>query len=106
MRRLSKGGVPCSRTSTFAITGGASVTNNVVNVITGLWARYPLMVTAEPDVNASSKQADSGKPDIDCLFVLPIIPSSFFNIHFSAKLLNFLSRLFSLVYFVITAQGS
>ena len=53
------------------------MTNNVINVITGLWARYPLMMTAEPDVNASSKQEDSGKPDIDCLFVLPIIPSSF-----------------------------
>ena len=35
------------------------------------------MVTAEPDVNASSKQDDSGKPDIDCVFALPIIPSSF-----------------------------
>ena len=58
-----------SRTSTFAITGGASVTNNVLNVITGLWAMYPLMVTAEPDVNAFSKYDELNRPDIDCLFV-------------------------------------
>ncbi len=59
-----------SKTFLLAITGGVNVTNNVVNLIIGLWAISSLMVTAEPDMNAFPKYDELNRPWIDCVSVL------------------------------------
>ena len=46
-------------------TGGVSVTDEAVDVISSLWVMYILMVTAEPDENVFSKYDQLYRPRFD-----------------------------------------